>query len=186
MKAFQLGILALSVSASMIASGLGDEVKSKSKTGAKIDAKNLSYNEDKSVATFTGGVRFRSSELDIDCEKLVVTFKKNIIDDSQPALDGAKERSFANLKKAEATGADPKVIVVKRTLKDESIVHCGAATYDFDDSSLTAKKWPTVSQGGKVMAATESGTLMKLDKGNTLKADGGLRTKVFTDNLNKK
>lgn len=167
-------------------------VKSKpSAPPTTIDALKLVYSQDKSMATFTGKVRLRSLSTDIDCEEMVLYFKKpedkKAAEPAPPVEPGKTaaespigdgEEGGMEIEKAVAKGLGSIVTIVKRSPKDTSVCKCGEATYVEKTGIMVMKIWPEVFQGGKGLRANDRDTVMTLDKNNTLSANGALRSVI--------
>ncbi len=128
--------------------------------------KEASFDNEKSLARFEGGVVVRDPQFTLTCDTLTVTLDKD----------------RKGIETAEARG---NVMVVQesesaKTNKEKAVGRAGVMIYKPATGEVTLREWPSVQQGINNQVATEAGTVMILRSTGESRTIGGSKT-VITD-----
>ena len=135
--------------------------------GAKTEitaSEEASFDNEKNVAEFKGGVVVKDTQFTLSCDTLTVKL--------------AKDRG--GIEVAEARG---KIVVVQATdpakpNQEKAIGRVGQMTYKPDTGDITLREWPSIQQGINNQVATEVGTVMYLKSSGESRTVGGSKTVI--------
>ena len=145
-------------------SPMGDRPK-----GARTEitaTKEATFDNEKNIAEFEGGVVVRDPQFTLTCDRLTVRLDKD----------------RKGIETAEARG---NVVVVQETANsktpgDKAVGRAGLMIYKPATGEVTLREWPSIQQGINQQVATESSTVMFLRASGESKTVGGSKT-VITD-----
>jgi lipopolysaccharide transport protein LptA len=135
--------------------------------GAKTEitaSEEASFDNEKNVAEFKGGVVVKDTQFTLSCDTLTVKL--------------AKDRG--GIEVAEARG---KIVVVQATdpakpNQEKAIGRAGHMTYKPDTGDIILREWPSIQQGINNQVATEVGTVMYLKSSGESRTVGGSKTVI--------
>ena len=135
--------------------------------GAKTEitaSEEASFDNEKNVAEFKGGVVVKDTQFTLSCDTLTVKLAKD-----RGGIEVAEARG--NIVVVQATDpANPK--------QEKAIGRAGQMTYKPDTGDITLREWPSIQQGINNQVATEAGTVMYLKSSGESRTVGGSKTVI--------
>jgi len=178
----------------------GEELRSdkrpkekKSKGPTEITANEATFDQKANLAIFIGSVVVKDPEFNVSCDKLTAYLKSD--PKTKPATDAAAKPApkpdVASAKKksggleravAESTGEQRVIITQDKTEADGTISRsmgkADKATYDAVSGDIVLYGSPEVLQNINKVIATDSGTIMTLNRDGRMKATGPHKTTI--------
>lgn len=148
-----------------------------------IMARDSAYLDNNSaIAIFVGDVKVYHPQFYLECEELELHMEKDAMEAksedpasssdailAKPKSGGSSADETGGIKMAIAKG--PQVLIRKLSDTGEvQVANCKEATFVSATGEMTLRVWPQVQRGQSLQIASDSGTIMILNK------DGGLRT----------
>ena len=123
-----------------------------------------SYDNEKSLAEFNGGVIVRDPQFTLTCDKLIVHLGKD----------------HKGMETAEAKG---NVVIIQekqdpKSNTPKSVGRAGEVTYKPSTGEVVMRKWPSIQQGINQQVATEESTIMILKNSGQSRTVGGSKTLI--------
>jgi lipopolysaccharide transport protein LptA len=125
---------------------------------------DATYDNEKSIAEFNGGVIVRDPQFTLTCDKLVVHLGKD----------------HKGMETADAVG---NVVIIQekqdpKSNAPKSIGRAGEVTYKPSTGEVVMRKWPSIQQGINQQVATEESTVMILKNSGQSRTVGGSKTLI--------
>ena len=139
--------------------------------GAKTEisaSDEATFDNEKSIAEFTGRVVVKDPQFTLTCDKLTVHLSKD----------------RKGIETAEALG---NAVVVQENAKPNSpkaVGRAGEITYKPETGEVVMRKWPSIQQGINNQVATEESTIMVLKNSGQSRTVGGSKTVISETSKN--
>ena len=144
-----------------------------------------SFDQQTRQAVFTGNVKVKHPQFTLTAQKLIAVLKKEATHAAKPAESPVHTPdlpgSEGGLEKVIAEGEV--VIIQDKPTTDGGtptryVAKAARAEYDAATGNVTLSGWPQVSQGINMQVATESSTVMILNKDGKMTTSGGSKTLI--------